>query len=76
VRTVTFAGNTTYTAQRLEGLMLTRPSRFLATSRFHPGVVGLALGSGSQHLVQDVISGLFILLDDEIRVGDYVSRSG
>ena len=40
------------------------------------GVVGLALGFGSQHLVQDVISGFFILLDDEIRVGDYVSTAG
>jgi small-conductance mechanosensitive channel len=40
------------------------------------GVVGLALGFGSQHLVQDIISGFFILFDDEIRVGDYVSTSG
>jgi small conductance mechanosensitive channel len=40
------------------------------------GVVGLALGFGSQHLVQDVISGFFILLDDEVRVGDYVAASG
>jgi small-conductance mechanosensitive channel len=36
------------------------------------GVVGLAVGFGAQHLVQDVISGFFILLDDEIRVGDVV----
>jgi len=40
------------------------------------GVVGLALGFGSQHLVQDIISGFFILLDDEIRVGDYVNTAG
>jgi len=40
------------------------------------GVVGLALGFGSQHLVQDVISGFFIILDDEIRVGDYVQTAG
>ncbi|MFH1374768.1 MAG: mechanosensitive ion channel family protein [bacterium] len=40
------------------------------------GVVGLALGFGSQHLVQDIISGFFILLDDEIRVGDYVTTAG
>jgi small conductance mechanosensitive channel len=40
------------------------------------GVVGLALGFGSQHLVQDIISGFFILLDDEVRVGDYVSTAG
>jgi small conductance mechanosensitive channel len=40
------------------------------------GVVGLALGFGSQHLVQDIISGFFILLDDEIRVGDVVKTAG
>jgi len=38
------------------------------------GVLGVAVGFGAQHLVQDVISGFFILLDDEIRVGD-VARS-
>ena len=40
------------------------------------GVVGLALGFGSQHLVQDIISGFFILLDDQIRVGDVVQTAG
>jgi len=36
------------------------------------GVAGVAIGFGAQHLVQDVISGFFILLDDQIRVGDVV----
>jgi len=36
------------------------------------GVLGLAVGFGAQHLVQDLISGFFILLDDQIRVGDVV----
>jgi small conductance mechanosensitive channel len=36
------------------------------------GVVGVAVGFGAQHLVQDIISGFFILLDDQIRVGDVV----
>jgi len=40
------------------------------------GVVGLALGFGSQHLVQDVISGFFILLDDQLRVGDVIKTAG
>ena len=40
------------------------------------GVVGLAVGFGAQHLVQDVISGFFILVDDEIRVGDVVEIAG
>lgn len=37
------------------------------------GIVGLAIGFGAQNLVQDVISGFFILLEDQIRVGDVVS---
>jgi small conductance mechanosensitive channel len=36
------------------------------------GVVGIAVGFGAQHLVQDITNGFFIMLDDEIRVGDYV----
>ncbi|MFO7963461.1 MAG: mechanosensitive ion channel family protein [Desulfobacterales bacterium] len=36
------------------------------------GVVGLAVGFGAQNLVQDVISGFFILMEDQIRVGDVV----
>lgn len=38
VKSVTYSGNNTYTDSRLEGLMLTRPSRFLASSRFHQEV--------------------------------------
>ncbi len=40
------------------------------------GVVGLAVGFGAQSLVQDVISGFFILLQDEVRVGDVVNVGG
>jgi small-conductance mechanosensitive channel len=36
------------------------------------GVVGLAIGFGSQTLVKDIISGIFFLIDDAFRVGDYV----
>lgn len=36
------------------------------------GVLGLAVGFGAQDLVRDVISGFFILLEDQIRVGDVV----
>jgi len=36
------------------------------------GVVGLAIGFGSQALVKDIITGLFILLEDQIAVGDIV----
>ena len=34
------------------------------------GVVGLAVGFGAQTLVKDVISGFFLILDDNVRVGD------
>jgi len=40
------------------------------------GIVGLAVGFGAQSLVKDVISGFFILLEDQIRVGDVVQVTG
>ncbi len=36
------------------------------------GIVGVAVGFGSQYLVRDIISGFFILMDNQIRVGDVV----
>ena len=36
------------------------------------GVVGVAIGFGSQALVRDIITGLFILLEDQVAVGDIV----
>jgi small-conductance mechanosensitive channel len=36
------------------------------------GVVGVAIGFGAQTLVKDVISGMFYLLDDAFRVGEYI----
>lgn len=36
------------------------------------GVVGLAVGFGAQKLVADVLSGVFYLLDDAFRVGEYI----
>ncbi len=40
------------------------------------GVVGLAVGFGAQSLVKDVINGFFILLEDQVRVGDVVNIGG
>jgi len=40
------------------------------------GIVGLAVGFGAQSLVKDVISGFFILLEDQVRVGDVVQIAG
>jgi small conductance mechanosensitive channel len=37
------------------------------------GVLGLAVGFGAQSLVKDVISGFFIIFEDQFAVGDYVT---
>ncbi|MDR1990067.1 MAG: mechanosensitive ion channel family protein [Acidobacteriaceae bacterium] len=34
------------------------------------GIAGLAIGFGAQNLVRDVISGFFLILEDQVRVGD------
>jgi len=36
------------------------------------GVVGLAIGFGAQTLVRDIVSGVFFLMDDAFRVGEYI----
>ena len=40
------------------------------------GVVGLAVGFGAQHLVRDLVSGFFLLLENQIRVGDIAIVNG
>jgi small-conductance mechanosensitive channel len=40
------------------------------------GVIGLAIGFGSQTLVRDILSGVFFLIDDAFRVGDYIETGG
>jgi small-conductance mechanosensitive channel len=40
------------------------------------GIVGIAVGFGSQKLVQDVVTGLFLLLENAMQVGDFVTVSG
>lgn len=40
------------------------------------GILGLAIGFGSQALVKDILSGLFFLIDDAFRVGDYIETTG
>ena len=36
------------------------------------GIVGIAIGFGAQTLVRDVVSGIFFLIDDAFRVGEYL----
>ncbi|MFH1148728.1 MAG: mechanosensitive ion channel family protein [Pseudomonadota bacterium] len=61
----------------IAGLMLLEelgfdPKPFLAGA----GIIGVAVGFGSQNLVRDVISGLFMILENQIRVGDVAILNG
>jgi moderate conductance mechanosensitive channel len=40
------------------------------------GIAGLAIGFGAQNLVRDVISGFFMILEDQLRVGDLARING
>ena len=40
------------------------------------GIVGLAVGFGAQTLVRDVISGFFLIVEDQVRVGDSAVVNG
>ncbi|MFW5896677.1 MAG: mechanosensitive ion channel family protein [Bacillota bacterium] len=58
-------------------LLTVLPKMRIETTQFlaGAGVVGLAVGFGAQSLVKDVISGFFLLLEDQLAVGDYVEIS-
>ena len=45
---------------------------FLASA----GIVGLAVGFGAQNLVRDIISGFFMILENQVRVGDVAIVNG
>ena len=40
------------------------------------GIAGLAFGFGAQYLVRDVIAGFFLILEDQVRVGDLARING
>jgi small conductance mechanosensitive channel len=40
------------------------------------GIVGVAVGFGAQNLVRDIIAGFFIILENQIRVGDVATING
>ncbi len=40
------------------------------------GIVGLAVGFGAQKLVADIVGGIFFLIDDAFRLGEYVDVDG
>lgn len=37
------------------------------------GIVGLAVGFGGQYLIRDIITGLFILIENQYRIGDVIN---
>jgi len=57
---------------QLAALTGTTLSGFLAGA----GILGVALGFGAQNLVRDVITGFFILLENQYAVGEYISTGG
>jgi small conductance mechanosensitive channel len=40
------------------------------------GIVGLAVGFGAQNLVRDIITGFFIIFEDQFTVGEYITTAG
>ncbi len=40
------------------------------------GIIGLAVGFGAQNLVRDLISGFFMVMEDQVRVGDVAIVNG
>jgi small conductance mechanosensitive channel len=59
------------------GLMILRELRVDITPVLTgAGIVGLAVGFGAQTLVRDVISGFFLILEDQVRVGDVAIVNG
>jgi small-conductance mechanosensitive channel len=40
------------------------------------GILGLAFGFGGQYLIRDIITGLFIILENQYRIGDVVNIDG
>lgn len=67
----------TYLVFFIAGLMILQifnvnTSAILASA----GILGLAVGFGAQNLVKDVISGFFILFEDQFSVGDFVETDG
>ena len=59
------------------GLMILRELRMDITPVLTgAGIVGLAVGFGAQTLVKDIISGFFLILENQVRVGDVAVING
>jgi small conductance mechanosensitive channel len=61
----------------IAGLMILRELHVdIAPVLTGAGIVGLAVGFGAQSLVKDIIGGFFLILEDQVRVGDAVMVNG
>jgi len=40
------------------------------------GIAGIALGFGGQYLIRDIVTGLFLILENQYRIGDIISTAG
>lgn len=62
-----------YSLYFLAGTMILQTFNFpIASLLAGAGILGLAVGFGAQNLVRDIISGFFILLENQFSVGDHV----
>ncbi len=68
---------TTAVVSAIAVLMVLRELRIdIAPVLAGAGIVGLAVGFGAQTLVRDIISGFFLILEDQVRVGDVAAING
>jgi moderate conductance mechanosensitive channel len=70
-------GTLSVTVSIIAGLMVLRELGVDITPALTgAGIAGLAIGFGAQTLVRDVISGFFVILEDQVRVGDSAIVNG
>ncbi len=68
---------TTVAVMSVAGLIILREFDVDITPILTGGaIVGVAVGFGAQHLVRDVIGGFFLILEDQVRVGDVAVING
>jgi small conductance mechanosensitive channel len=68
---------TTVTVLAVGSLMILREIGVdIAPALTGAGIVGVALGFGAQNLVKDMIAGFFLILENQVRVGDVVAING
>lgn len=57
-------------------ILLPNASDFLAPLFASAGIIGVAIGFGAQSLIKDFLSGIFIIAENQYRVGDIIDIEG